>query len=103
MLKFVQNAGLRISTPEVLWQRSGSREGLSDHDVCDMFVERFPNIQPPSRQGIRKLNLRFEETGSVAELPLSGRPRSVTAEENLNVLAQCFVQSPTKSQRKASN
>uniref|UniRef100_A0A1B6L4Y9 DUF4817 domain-containing protein n=1 Tax=Graphocephala atropunctata TaxID=36148 RepID=A0A1B6L4Y9_9HEMI len=72
-------------------------------DVCDLFVERFPNIEPPSRQCIRKLNLRFEQTGSVAELSRSGRPRSVTSEENLNVIAQCFVQSPTKSQRKASN
>uniref|UniRef100_A0A1B6HJY8 DUF4817 domain-containing protein n=1 Tax=Homalodisca liturata TaxID=320908 RepID=A0A1B6HJY8_9HEMI len=65
-----------------------------------MFVERFPNVRPPSRQGIRKLNGRFEETGSVAELSRSGRPVSVTKEEN--VVAQCFVHSPTKSQRKAS-
>uniref|UniRef100_A0A1B6GN10 DUF4817 domain-containing protein n=1 Tax=Cuerna arida TaxID=1464854 RepID=A0A1B6GN10_9HEMI len=70
-------------------------------DMCDSFVERFPNVRPPSRQGIRKLNARFEETGSVAELSRSGRPVSVTTEENLNVVAQCFVQSPTKSQRKA--
>lgn len=72
-------------------------------DVCDLFVERFPNVEPPSRQGIHKLNSRFEQTGSVAELPRSGRPTSVCTEENLNVVAQCYVQSPTKSQRKASS
>ena len=39
----------------------------------------------------------------IAELPRSGRPKTVTTEENLNIVAQCFVQSPKKSTRKASN
>ena len=39
----------------------------------------------------------------VAKLPESGRPKTVTTEENLNIVAQCFVQSPKKSTRKASN
>lgn len=30
-------------------------------DVCDLFRERFSNVQPPSRQGFNKLNVRFEK------------------------------------------
>jgi hypothetical protein len=70
-------------------------------DVVDLFVERFPNSVLPSRQAIHSLNKRFEQTRSVADLPRSGRPKSVTMEENLNIVAQSFVQSSTKSTRKA--
>jgi hypothetical protein len=72
-------------------------------DVVDLFVERFPNSVPPSRQAIQNLNERFEQIGLVPDLPRSGRPKSVTAEENLNIVAQSFVQSPTKSTREASS
>jgi hypothetical protein len=72
-------------------------------DVVDLFVERFPNSVPPSGQAIHNLNKRSEQTGSVADLPRSGRPKSVTMEGNLNIVTQSFVQSPTKSTRKASS
>lgn len=64
-------------------------------------MERFPNVELPSRQDIRQLNLRLEEIGSVAELFF--RHDSVCKIKNLNVIAQYFVQSLTKSQRKVSN
>jgi hypothetical protein len=82
------------------------RSDGNDHnyrDVVDLFVERFPNSVPPSRQAIHSLNKMSEETGSVADIPRSGRPKSVTTGENLNIVAQSFVQSPTKSTRKASS
>jgi hypothetical protein len=52
-------------------------------------VERFPNSVPPSRQAIHNLNKRFERNGSVADLPRSGGPKSVTTEENLNIALHC--------------
>lgn len=79
---------------------------LHDHnyeDVVQLFVQHFPNINPPSRQAIHNLNKRFEETGSVADLQRSGRPKSVTTEQNLTTVAQSFVQSPSKSTRRASS
>lgn len=30
-------------------------------DVCDLFVEPFPNVETPYRQGIHKLNSIFEQ------------------------------------------
>jgi transposase len=72
-------------------------------DVVDLFVGRFPNGVPASRQTIHNLNKRFEQTGSVADRPRSGRPKSVTTGENLNIVKQSFVQSPTKSTRNASS
>lgn len=79
---------------------------LHDHnyeDVEESFVQHFPNSRPLSRQAIYNLNKRFEITGSVADLPRSGRPKSVTTEENLETVAQSLVQSPTKSTRRASS
>lgn len=76
-----------------------------DHDyseVCDLFVNRLPTA-PPSRKAIHNLNKRFEQSGTVADLPRPGRPKSVVAEQNENIVAQSFVQSPTESTQKASN
>jgi hypothetical protein len=41
-------------------------------------------------------------TGSVADLPRSGRPKSVTSEENLQLVREAFIQPPKKSARRAS-
>ena len=79
-----------------MYCRCGGNRTINYSDVIELFAERFPNIAPPSRESIRKLNKRFEQTGMVAELPRSGRPKTVTTEENLNIVAQCFVQSPKK-------
>jgi hypothetical protein len=71
--KFTMNRKLsteeRVFVLQKWWQ--------SDHnyrDVVELFVERFPNSVPPSRQAIHNLNKRSEQTGSVADLPRSGRP-----------------------------
>jgi hypothetical protein len=85
-----------------LYFRSGGNM-TTIRDVADLSVERFPNSVPPSWQAIHNLNKRYEQTGLVADLPRSGRPKSVTTEENLNIIVQSFVQSPTKSTRKASS
>jgi hypothetical protein len=72
-------------------------------DVIAAFEQQFPGAQPPIRQAIYKLNKKFEQTGSVNDLPRSGRPRSVRTLENMEIIAETFVKSPKKSARKASN
>lgn len=44
-------------------------------DVSDLFVEYFPNVEPSSSATYsnHKLNSRFEQTGTIGELPRSGR------------------------------
>lgn len=42
-------------------------------EVIQLFVDKFPQIPAPSRQGINKLNNRFEETGTVHDLPKRGK------------------------------
>ena len=72
---------------------------LHDHnyeDVVESFVQHFPNSRPLSRQAIHNLNKRFEMTGSVADLPRSGRPISVTTAEITDticasVLKRCYM------------
>lgn len=70
--------------------------------IHEDFRTRFPNAPLPTRQHLRKLNIKFERTGNVADALRSGRPRYVRNEENSQIVAQAFVASPHKSTRKAS-
>ncbi len=45
---------------------------------------------------------RFESAGTVVDLPRSGRPRTVSTEENLTEIAQTFVENPNQSPVKVS-
>jgi hypothetical protein len=77
--KFAMNR--KLSTEErVFVLQKWCQHDRNYRDVVDLFVERFPNGVPPSRQAIHNLNKRSERTGSVADLPGSGRPKSVTTE-----------------------
>jgi transposase len=87
----------RAFTLQMWWKSDQNYE-----DVRRTFVVKFKHTQPPCRQAIYKLNRRIEATGSVADLPRSGRPKSVTSEENLQLVAETFIQSPKKSARRAS-
>lgn len=61
-------------------------------DVIAAFEQQLPGAQPPRRLAIYKLNKRFEQTGSVNDLPRSGRPRSVrTLENNMEFIAETFI------------
>jgi hypothetical protein len=53
------------------------------------------------QQAIHNLKARSEETGSVADLPQTGRPRSARLEENLRTVVQAFLHSPNKSLKRA--
>ena len=59
------------------------------------------NTDPPTRLAIYKLRDKFDDTGSVADAPRSGRP-SVCTEQNLTTVAEAYARSPKKSLRRAS-
>jgi hypothetical protein len=62
----------RIFLLQTWWKTSKKSQ-----EVIAAFTETYPGIQPPTRQAIHNLNTRFEETGSVADLPTSGRQNIV--------------------------
>lgn len=68
--------------------------------VIQDFTQRFPDVDPPSRQALRNLALRFGTHGSVQDLPRSGRPRTTRTPENLNLVAESCVIQPRTSTRK---
>ncbi len=75
----------------------------SDYEsVCEEFAERFPDSPIPKRHSIWKMWKRIESTGTVVHLPRSGRPRTVSTEENLTEVEQTFVENPNKSAVKVS-
>lgn len=93
----------KLTTEErIFLLKSWWKTNKNSEEVIQSFVERFPLTPAPSRQGIYKLNKRFEETGSVHDLPRSGRPRSATSEANVTTIAESVVHSPKKSHRKRS-
>jgi hypothetical protein len=49
--------------------------------VADLFNERFPNRPPISKNGVVTTIHRFEEHGTVKDLPRSGRPKTATNED----------------------
>jgi hypothetical protein len=68
-------------------------------------VRRFRNQyagESVSRQTVVKINDKFDQTGSVRDLPKSGRPRTGRSDENLFEVTQKVLQSPQKSTRRMS-
>lgn len=51
--------------------------------VRRLFQKKIPNTRPLTRQAIYNLHKRFETTGTVADLPQSGRPRTSRSQVNL--------------------
>uniref|UniRef100_A0A1B6BYL5 DUF4817 domain-containing protein n=1 Tax=Clastoptera arizonana TaxID=38151 RepID=A0A1B6BYL5_9HEMI len=92
----------KLTTEErIFLLKSWWKTNKNSEEVIQLFGKRFPQTPPPSRQGIYKLNKRFEEAGSVHDLPRSGRPRTATSEAN-STIAESVVQSPKKSLCKRS-
>lgn len=54
-------------------------------DLLAKFAEEFPYRHPPSKQAVDKLIGKFCQTGSVLDLPKSGRPSAVTPEIYANI------------------
>ncbi|KAJ4441612.1 hypothetical protein ANN_11468 [Periplaneta americana] len=64
------------------------------------FSTSFPDVPLPTRQHLRKLDLKFERTGNIRHASRSGRPRAVRSKENAQLVTLAFVASPHKSTRK---
>jgi hypothetical protein len=54
--------------PKLTQSSKHGRRKMSQ-EVTAAFTEKFPCVQPPTQQAIHKLNARYEETGSGADLP----------------------------------
>ena len=61
----------------------------------------FPS-QPPTIETLRNTYQRFIQTGSVQDLPKSGRPRSVTATDTLQDVAAAVENNPEQSIRRGA-
>lgn len=65
-----------------------------------IFLEHFNrNIK---RDTVYDLIKRFEEQGSISDLPRSGRQKTINSPENRDVIRGAMAQSPTKSTRRAA-
>jgi transposase len=70
-------------------------------EVARQFQHRYDRT-PPARKNILNLIQKFDETGSVADAPRSGRPRSVSTDDNKERVREDFEESPETSLRRAS-
>ncbi|PSN54594.1 hypothetical protein C0J52_07373 [Blattella germanica] len=68
----------------------------SYREVTQLFTDRFPDIDAPQRDTVRKLVNRFRETGSVLHRKHQ-RTRHVLKEEKLYEIGQTLQRSPRKS------
>ncbi|KAK9731620.1 Helix-turn-helix domain (DUF4817) [Popillia japonica] len=59
------------------------------------FGQQFPN-----RRNVRRLYMKFQRTGSVADAPRAGRPRSMTTEANMETVALSYVEEANISARR---
>ena len=70
-------------------------------EVARQFQQCYDRT-PPTRKNILNLVRKFDETGSVEDEPRSGRPRSVSTDENKERVRGAFEESPATSLRRAS-
>ncbi|CAF4924080.1 unnamed protein product, partial [Rotaria sp. Silwood2] len=71
--------------------------------VNEAFQDEYPDDEIPARQTIYRLATKFDETGSVEDAPRSGRPTSITTEENMQLVSESYTLNPQKSQRHAAH
>ncbi|CAF5098160.1 unnamed protein product, partial [Rotaria sp. Silwood1] len=64
--------------------------------------QQFYDRTPPIRKNILNLVRKFDKTGSVEDESRSGRPRSVSTDENKERVRAAFEESPATSLRRAS-
>ncbi|CAF2853333.1 unnamed protein product [Rotaria sp. Silwood2] len=90
----------RLSTSErieiVKWYAMYQNAG----EVAHQFQQCYDRT-PPTRKNILNLIQKFEETESVEDKPRSGRPRSVSTDENKERVRAAFEESPGTSLRRA--
>ncbi len=70
-------------------------------EVARQFQTHYDQI-PPIQTNILNVVQKFNETGSVQDEPRSGRPRSVSTDENRERVRAAFQNSPETSSGRAS-
>ena len=70
-------------------------------EVAHQFQHRYERA-PPTRESILDIARKFDETGSVQDKTRSGRPRSVSTEENKERFLATFEKSLRMSAKRAS-
>lgn len=98
-------AQLRVSytTAERVCLLSGYlRYNAEYNTIFEEFAAQHPGRPIPTRQMVYKLHKKFLVTGSVVDAPRSGRPTTVSTNDNMQLVAQAFMESPTKSARRTS-
>ncbi|KAG2469999.1 GPTC1 protein, partial [Polypterus senegalus] len=78
---------------------SGER---SNRVIAADFNARHPTRPPISHATVSKLLAKFRETGSVLDLPICGRMKTVTNEETSVAVLASFSKSPQRSTRRMS-
>lgn len=71
--------------------------------VQTKFHRQFPNIAIPAKFAVQQIIRKFDTTGSVMDAPRSGRPKNVTTQENLELVALDVVADPKQSTRRRSS
>ena len=77
--------------------------GKTLRTVNTALWKEYPDIPTPTWQAIYQLAKKFDETGSVEGAPRSGRPRTVSTEENSELVSKTFRSNPQLTERRASN
>jgi transposase len=76
--------------------------GTTHRSVAENVNRQNQHRPPIDQSTVGRLISRFKGTGSVADRPRSGRPKSVTDEETLVMVSAQLTNSPKKSTRKLS-
>jgi transposase len=91
----------RLSSPEKIEIVKWYAIYQNAAEVARQFENRFDRT-PPTSKNILSLVRKFDENGSVEDKPRSGRPRSVSTDENRERVRAAFEESPATSIRRAS-
>jgi transposase len=78
------------------------KAGATHRSVAEDFNRQNPRRLPIDKSSVGRLINRFKETGSVADRPRSGRPKSATDPTSTAVVLATLTNSPKKSTRKLS-
>ncbi|CAH1992908.1 unnamed protein product [Acanthoscelides obtectus] len=94
------NAG--VPQGSVLVIQEHYKNGAKIKNMFRALREHFGRNNRPNETTIGRLVRKFEATGSVANLPGSGRPRSVRTPENIDVVKESVRDDPKQSTTRRS-
>lgn len=97
----MQAGGFKFTLEErIFLLTSYIRNDAHFQTICEEFAQQFPNRRLPNRRNVRRLYTKFQQTGSVADAPRAGRPRSMTTEANMETVALSYVEEANVSARR---